>query len=155
MYELACRMLGDAGYSHYEISNYALPGYECRHNLKYWRDEKFIGVGLAAYSYFRDKRYGNSSAFEEYLSDNFIQYRREELIDDNSRATEFIMMHLRLSDGLSLADYEREFSCSFLDGRVPTLEKYRALGYLDIRDGKVFLTERGYYISNTIISELI
>ena len=155
MYELACRVLGEAGYSHYEISNYARPGYECRHNLKYWRDKKFIGAGLAAYSYFGDKRYGNSSSFDEYLSDNFIQYRREDLVDRDSYETEFIMMHLRLCDGLSLSEYARTFGRPFLDGRETAIEKYRSLGYLDIRDGRVFLTEKGFYISNSIISELI
>ena len=67
MYYLAADYLGKAGYSHYEISNYAKTGHECRHNLKYWHCDEYIGVGLSAYSFFDDKRYGNTSDRHAYL----------------------------------------------------------------------------------------
>ena len=155
MYDAACRILGNAGYSHYEISNYARPGFECKHNLKYWRDEMFIGVGLSAYSYYADERYGNSSKFSEYLSENFIQYRRGEKIDSASFEVEYIMMHLRLKEGFDVFEYARLFGKNFVLGREEVIDKYSLGGYLCIDNNRIFLTEKGYYISNSIISELI
>ena len=67
MYYLASEILASYGYTHYEISNYAKHGRECKHNLKYWRDEEYVGVGLAAHSYLGGVRYSNTESMEEYL----------------------------------------------------------------------------------------
>ncbi len=155
MYALASRILAEGGFSHYEISNYAIPGSECRHNLKYWRDEEYIGVGLAAYSYYGKKRYGNTSKLDEYISDCYTKYRYEEKITADDEAFEYVMMRLRLSEGFSLTDYRARFGTDFLDGRSDTVERYRSLGYLNVSLDRISLTERGFYISNTILSELL
>ena len=155
MYAHAARILGEQGFSHYEISNYARPGYECRHNLKYWRDEEYIGVGLAAYSYFGKKRYGNTSSLDEYISDDYVQYRYGECISDSDEAFEYVMMHFRLSEGFSLSDYRVRFGTDFLTGREALIERYRSLGYINISDDRIYLTESGFYISNTILSDLL
>ena len=155
MYALASKILGDGGFSHYEISNYARPGFECRHNLKYWRDEEYIGVGLAAYSYYGKKRFGNTSKLEEYISNSYVQYRYGEDISDTDEAFEYVMMRLRLSEGFSLSDYRTRFGADFTDGRAEKIERYRALGYIAITPDRLALTERGFYISNTILSDLL
>lgn len=155
MYSLASKILGEKGFLHYEISNYARPGYECRHNLKYWRDEEYIGVGLAAYSYYGKKRFGNTAKLDEYISNGYVEYRYGESITENDEAFEYVMMRLRLAEGFSLLDYRARFGVDFTKGREDLIERYRTLGYLDISDDRIRLTECGFYISNTILSDLL
>lgn len=155
MYALAAQMLGGAGFSHYEISNYAKSGNQCQHNLKYWRGYEYIGVGLAAHSYFGNIRYSNTSRFSEYLSSDFTKYRMEEPIDNEERAYEYVMLRLRLSEGFSLSEYQSFFGKSFLLGRENKLESFRIAGLISLTDDSIALTERGFYLSNTLLSELI
>ncbi len=155
MYYLACRRLSDAGYSHYEISNYALDGHKCRHNLKYWRDEEYIGVGLSAYSYFDGRRFGNSRDIMEYLRGNCAKYDSGEIISCSDEAYEYVMLGLRLSEGLSLSEYKKRFCIDFLDGREDLVDSLVKADYMKISDGRISLTERGFYVSNTILTELI
>ena len=155
MYSLASKILGEKGFLHYEISNYARPGLECRHNLKYWRDEEYIGVGLAAYSYYGKKRFGNTAKLDEYISAGYVEYRYGESITENDEAFEYVMMRLRLAEGFSLSDYRARFGVDFTKGREDLIERYRALGYLDTSEDRIRLTECGFYISNTILSDLL
>ena len=152
MYLLAAKKLGAAGYSHYEISNYAVEGFECRHNLKYWHAEEYIGVGLAAASYF-DLRYVNTKNFDEYLSGRGANYNREYEAPDCK--TEYIMLRLRLSEGISLSHYKERFGEDFIPPRRELIEKYKSFGYLEYDKDTLRLTEKGFYVSNYIISELI
>ena len=126
-----------------------------RHNLKYWRDEEYIGVGLAAYSYYGKKRYGNTARLDEYISNDYAKYRCTESISTEDEAFEYVMMRLRLKEGFSLSAYRSRFDRDFLDGRAELVERYRALGYLNISNGRISLTERGFYISNTILTDLL
>ena len=155
MYYYAGEFLHKKGYSHYEISNYAKAGRECRHNLKYWRDEEYIGVGPSAYSYFEGKRFGNTRDLREYIDGNCAKYDSEEIIDKVDEAYEFVMLGLRLAEGFSLDEYKRKFGIDFEAGREEILEKFAKEGYLTKEDGRLSLTERGFYVSNTIINELI
>ena len=153
MYYLAAEKLRNECYSHYEISNYALSGRECTHNLKYWRCEEYIGVGLAAYSYFNRERFGNSDDVEVYLSDNRTSYNRgDEPVDESY---EYVMLRLRLREGISLSDYLSRFGRSFLDGREEIIDRFASAGYISIDGGRLSLTERGFYVSNAILTELI
>ena len=155
MYSLACEMLSGAGFSHYEISNYARAGYECRHNLKYWQDCEYIGVGLSAHSYFGNIRYANTALLSEYLKEKFIKYRTEEKIDCESRAYEYAMLRLRLKDGFSLSEYQEQFGKSFLLGREKKLDGFLHAGLLSCSEDRIAFTEKGFYLSNTLLSELL
>ena len=155
MYYYAANFLRKHGYSHYEISNYAREGRECAHNLKYWRCEEYIGFGLSAYSYFDGKRYGNTNKLDEYLSGNYLEYDSVELTDLNSSAYEYVMLGLRLKEGISLSEYSARFGKSFLVGREEVVEKFIDSGYLKQDDDRLYLTDQGMYISNYILNELI
>ncbi len=155
MYYTAAKKLKDAGYSHYEVSNYAKDSLECRHNLKYWRDEEYIGLGLAAHSYFGKKRYANPVGFTEYFSPKRKEYRQIEKIDLEANAYEYAMMRLRLSEGFLLSDYEKRFGLSFLSGRETLIDKLIESGYATLISGRLSLTEEGFYVSNSILSELL
>lgn len=153
MYYLAAQKLSDAGYSHYEISNYALPGRECSHNLKYWHCDEYIGIGLSAYSYFEGKRFGNLNDKDVYLSDSCISYKRN--YDSVDESYEFVMLGLRLREGISLKEYESRFGISFLHGRKEIIDRLVAFGYISIEGDRLHLTEQGFYVSNAILTELI
>ncbi len=155
MYYLAVDMMKKSGYSHYEISNYAKPGYACKHNLKYWQDREYIGVGVAAYSYFDGERFGNSRDFEKYVSDFSACREYDEKIDRDANRYELAMLALRLSDGFSLGEYKARFGIDFLEGKENIVNKLSESKLLCIKNGRIFLTEKGFYVSNSILSELL
>ena len=155
MYYMAAEFLRESGYSHYEISNYAKKGFRCAHNLKYWNDEEYIGFGLAAHSYFGKKRYANPVEFSEYFSPEWKEYRQIDEICDKDNAYEYAMMHLRLADGFLLSDYERRFKKTFANDKRPFIEELIKNGYMQITDGRISLTEKGFYVSNSILSEIL
>ena len=150
MYELAYRRLTEAGYSHYEISNYARQDRASRHNLHYWRREEYIGVGVAAHSYFEGVRYSNPSSLDDYLKGD-----TKESETDTDAAFEYAMLALRLAEGFSLSEYEKSFSHSFFEGRKDRIDRYIALGYMTVSEGRLALTDRGMYVSNAILSDLL
>ena len=154
MYYLAHGKLTSHGYSHYEISNYAQDGHKSRHNLKYWRAEEYIGLGLSAYSYFEGRRYGNGRDMSSYL-DGCYMSEDDGAVDNEQAAYEYTMMHLRLSEGIFLSDYEHRFGQKFTDGREQKIEEYIRLGLMDISDGRLFLTHRGFYVSNHILVNIL
>ena len=161
MYYSATEILSASGYNHYEISNYALPGFECRHNLKYWGAEEYIGAGLSAYSYFNGRRYGNfgDKAMLSDLSDYVMGEREriayDENVTDDEKIKEYIMLRLRLSSGIVFEDYKSLFTQDFRAGREKNIQGLLKAG-LAISDEEHFaLTEKGFFVSNSIISELI
>ena len=155
MYYLAADILKGKGYSHYEISNYSLPGRECKHNLKYWRSQQYIGVGLSAYSYFDGKRFGNVDDPIEYSYKKCVEYDYIESIDFAKSQYEYVMLRLRLAEGFSLLEFKEKFRVDFLQGRENIISRLKSAGYLNIIDERISLTEKGFYISNSILNELI
>ncbi len=153
MYYTASERLGRAGYLHYEISNYAKPDKQSRHNLKYWRDEEYIGVGASAYSYYGGKRYGNTSDLDEYLGATTLVESTE--IAPEDMAYEYAMMRLRLREGFHLSDYKERFSKSFTSGKEALIERYLDLGLMSIKGDRISLTDKGFYVSSSILAELL
>ncbi len=154
MYELACSLLSQYGYNHYEISNYAKPEFESRHNKKYWNSKEFIGVGLSAYSYLDGKRFGNTKNLQKYLDGSGISEYCD-IIDPDAEKYEYAMLALRLSEGISLSEYKKLFSEDFLSGREEIISRLSLGGYVTINNGRLSLTEKGFYVSNYIITELL
>lgn len=153
MYYTAAERLAAAGYRHYEISNYAKDGHESKHNLKYWRAEEYIGLGVAAYSYFGGMRYGNARSLDAYLSaPSPVEC---EHLTDGDIAYEYAMMRLRLSEGISLSDYKKRFGMSFLSERESLIDKFSRHGLISQDGDRLSLTERGFYLSNTILAEIL
>ena len=154
MYSLAARILAEAGYSHYEISNYARVGYECRHNLKYWNNMEYIGVGVSAYSNFGNRRYGNSRDISEYISDYSLKYDVTES-DAETERYDYVMLGLRLKDGISLSEYKKRFSSDFIMENEEQINSFLSGGFMQISGDRLSLTERGFYVSNTILTALL
>jgi len=152
MYFSLTKALSDAGYEHYEISNYAKSGYRCNHNLKYWNDEEYIGLGLNSHSYFSGIRFFNTSDFSDYLLGKYKL--GEEIISQSEHELEFIMLSLRLKDGVSERRFRELFGKSFIEPRIDKLKSFARLDLLNFDTEGVYLTEKGLYLSNSIISEL-
>ena len=169
MYLLAEDALEREGYRHYEISNWARPGLESRHNLTYWRNGAYLGVGPGAHSYLGQWRFHNVASPREYVRrmasappegapswlsaeaiGGFPVVGGVERVDDAAEMAETMMMGLRLDDGVSEAAFEGRFDWRLDAAFGETLAELTALGLLDRRDGVVRLTARGRLLGNEV-----
>jgi oxygen-independent coproporphyrinogen-3 oxidase len=155
MYYECASKLARHGYEHYEISNYAKNSMRSCHNLKYWRDEEYIGLGLSAHSYYKGKRYYNPTAFSEYLDGKWEKYRKAENDFLGVDPFEYSMLALRLGDGIDLCEYKKRFGVSFAEGKEDMVKAYINAGFMMEKNGRLSFTDRGFYLSNSILSELI
>jgi oxygen-independent coproporphyrinogen-3 oxidase len=155
MYYSCSERLSGLGYEHYEISNYALDGRRSRHNMKYWRDEEYIGLGLSAHSYYKGKRYFNPESFSEYFDGLWAKYRRSENAFVGIDPFEYAMLRLRLKDGIDLSEYQNKFGTVFAEGKDALVTEYIKAGFMSLRNGRLSLTDKGFYLSNSILSELL
>jgi oxygen-independent coproporphyrinogen III oxidase len=150
--------LARAGLAHYEISNWARPGREARHNLKYWRREPTLGLGVSAHELWDGRRRANVSALAAYL-DAIRKGSRPTALDQpigaEAAAREKLMLGLRLSAGVPRSELESLVAGSE-DSRLP--EDYRAWheeGVLEERDGRVLFSERGFLLSNEVLCRFV
>lgn len=158
MYNLARRKLMGAGYEQYEISNFAKPGFICRHNMVYWTGLEYVGFGPGATSFLngaRFRRISNVDIYLEALRDrkNTIQF--VENLSTNRAATEAMVMGLRTSKGISRKGIENRYGIKITDLVGEALEKYREQGFLEVDDENIRLSDRAYFVSNSIFSDLI
>ena len=138
----------------YEISNYAIPGCESRHNMKYWDCDEYIGVGIAAASYIDGARYSNTDSFSQYMSGNYRSGEREILTEDD-KTGEFMMLGLRKTAGVSEAEFKRRFGCDISDKYGGLLGKFIGLGVMEYDGGFYRLTERGLDVANSVMCEFV
>ncbi len=153
MYERVVTRMKNAGYSHYEISNFAKEGRESRHNSKYWRLQEYLGLGLAAHSDFSGKRIENTRDMQKYLLGEWVENYIE--IDKSEREFEFIMLGLRTSIGISKSEFLVRFGIDFDEKYGEKLQKIDKMGYLSKNNDRVALNERGFEVSNTILAEIL
>ena len=156
-FQMLITKLKEAGYRHYEISNFALPGRESRHNSSYWNDTPYIGCGAAAHSYNGASRQWNIADIREYIKgieNNNPNFEIEELTEEE-RYNDTILTRLRTAKGLPLAWIKERFSEKLNNYMLRSAEKEIALGNLKEEDGHLSLTEKGIFISDAVIRELI
>ena len=150
-YDLILKTLREHGYKRYEISNFAKPGYESRHNLTYWRDEEYYGVGLGANGYLNGERYANSKSLYIYNK----EYKAEsEVITDEMAKEEFLLTNLRLEDGFLLPRYKDRFGIDFLEEHKEAISKLVKNGYAFIDENNFRLTDDGLMIIDSLILDL-
>ena len=142
----------NAGYEHYEISNFALPGYRSRHNSSYWEGKKYIGIGPSAHSYDGDSRQwniSNNTIYIDKINSGIIPSEKESLTSDQ-KLNEYIMTSLRTIEGLDLSKIDHEKS----DVIKKAAGKYFENGLLKIEDDRLFLTRSGKLFADGIASDL-
>ena len=154
MYFAGIEALEAHGVLQYEISNFAKPGYESRHNLKYWSCEEYLGFGPSAYSDFAGERFGNSRDVMAYIDGKEITAERERP-DREERIKEYLMLRLRLSKGVESVALRERFGISLEDICGKTVQRHLDFGLLQKTDTGYAFTREGFYVSNTLLSELL
>ena len=154
MYEATGRILKEQGYLHYEISNYAKPGRECRHNLGYWQRRDYLGFGLGASTLLNPVRYKNTEDLEAYLGGDFSKKEFFVLTKDN-QIEETMFLGLRVLEGVSKEKFREQFSCELRVVYRKELEKLEQEGLLEEEGDFVRLTSRGIDLSNPVLAEFL
>ena len=157
MYERAVITLNNAGYVRYEISNFSLPGYECRHNMNYWERGEYLGLGPGAWSFISGRRYANIADTLEYvqrLSSGRTIIDDQEIVGPRSSAREMVLLSLRTSQGLDLSRFEQEFGPDPLRRLERNAVPLRDAGLLRVKDGRLTLTDRGILLLDEALARL-
>ncbi|WP_418472564.1 radical SAM family heme chaperone HemW [Eubacterium sp.] len=154
MYELTQCFLHTKGYERYEISNYAKPGSECRHNCGYWTRKDYLGLGLGASSLVGHQRFQNTSDLKEYLEQEYHHIHTETL-DKKSEMEEFMFLGLRLMAGISRQQFEKTFQVTLDSVYGEVLRKLKSEQLIEEVAGYVRLTEYGIDVSNYVLSEFL
>lgn len=164
MYEAALPLLERAGFEHYEVSNWARPGHESRHNLTYWRNEAYLGCGAGAHSYVQTRRFWNVKPIEEYirrgsslakgLADGLME--GEEILDRDAQLGETAVLALRLRrEGLSFARFRNRFDVDPMARWQAELGELAQLGVLHVDEQRAALTDAGLLVSNAIATRFL
>jgi oxygen-independent coproporphyrinogen-3 oxidase len=154
MYDAASAIIREAGYEHYEISNYAKPGRRSRHNLHTWQAREYLGLGVAAHSYLNGERFGNSRDLSAFLRGEDITCERYALTP-RERADEAMMLGLRLREGIDEKAFFDRFGIDLWERYGERCAPYLKQGMLIRESGRVRLCERGWMVSNTILADLL
>ena len=181
MLKLTQRVLAKAGYERYEISNYAKPGYACRHNVGYWTRENYLGLGLGAASLIDNVRYSNTRELYEYIEIcrelTFLPpevFAPEEGMDAPERGwfgsnlhteaavvnrkaqmEEFMFLGLRMTEGISRNEFETNFGMPIEAAYVQVLPDLQAQKLIEKREGRVYLTDRGMDVANYVMAQFL
>ena len=153
LYTDTVETLAKAGYAQYEISNFARTGRESRHNLRYWLGRPYLGLGLAAHSYFEERRFAAGRDMASYLRGEWEAESEE--IPAEERLSEYVMLRMRLREGIDVADYARRFGRDFYRDFGEALAPYRRAGMLREADGHVSLTPSGMLLSNAVLVDML
>ena len=157
MYHHLLDILHAKKYKHYEISNCALSGFESRHNLNYWKAKPYYGFGCGAHSYFNKVRWGNTDDLQKYISGMKDKHASlssiqqvEETITRVKEKKEFMLLGLRILDGISEAEYALRFQSSIQNDFGAALESLKSTGYIDAQEGRFFIAKDKLNYANHI-----
>jgi len=153
MQRLCTRLLRDRGYERYEISNYARPGRECRHNLVYWQRGDYLGLGCAAHSLMDGERFSNPRSLDAYLCGT--RKLGVEKLTREDRIEEALMLSTRLTRGLDISAFDEEFHEDFLKRYEAPVARLTRWGLARAEVGRFYLTEKGLELQNAVLVELM
>lgn len=151
MYEWVVEYLVSQGYEHYEISNFALPGFRCLHNQLYWTDQPYLGLGCGASSYWEGKRWTNTASLQAYCDalekGQEPPLREKEILEGASKLGEKLILGLRLTQGIHDPEAEKTFE--------EEIRKFVEWGLLERRERSLRLTARGRLLANQVFSAFV
>lgn len=152
MYEYGKKLLEEKGFKRYEISNFAIPGYESKHNLNYWKRGEYIGFGVSASSFMQGKRFTNTFDLDEYMkciiSGFYPAVTSEEVSKDDAKF-EFVMLALRTSYGVNMQEYKKQFGTSLAEDFPNALTK--TAKYLQLDNDVLKIKDEYLYVQNSIL----
>ncbi len=168
-YEWTRSYLADAGYQQYELSNWALSGYECRHNLVYWRAEPYLGMGAGAHSFFAGQRFANVDAPNRYVElvtasynerqatggGTLQQIKGGETPDEALLRSDAMILGLRLIEGVSAAEFTARFGCAPDEAFGDAIDRHLHTGLLEWSGDRLRLTPRGQLLANEVFVDLL
>ncbi len=158
MWETAGGLLKAAGYERYEIANFARSGRECRHNLAYWLNQPYIGLGPAAHGYFEGVRYANHADLRRYIASSLageLPRAWEEPQTPERELSDTVIMGLRLVRGISRSAFLQRFGCSFEEVFGRELAFLKDEGLIAEDEDRIFLTERGRLLANSVLAYFV
>ncbi|MEN6444559.1 MAG: radical SAM family heme chaperone HemW [Candidatus Cloacimonas sp.] len=156
-YEFLCQHLKQAGYVQYEISNFALPGFESRHNLRYWKSDDYLALGVSAAGWIAPIRYQNYCDLNIYYQsvDSKITFQQKEELSPERIMQDYLMMGLRLRNGINLQEFKERFQVELTDLYDKQMTKLIKIGMLTLKNDCLALTSKALFVSNRVIGELI
>ncbi|NLO70283.1 MAG: radical SAM family heme chaperone HemW [Porphyromonadaceae bacterium] len=145
------------GFEQYEIANFAKNGYRSRHNSSYWKQQPYLGIGPAAHSYDGDSRQWNISSIRKYCKNiaNNEPYFEKEILSEQDKYNDFVMVSLRTMDGINLAALKRDFNEKYLEHCINSAKKYLENNKLHIKEDFLRLSPDGVMLSDRIIVDLM
>lgn len=161
MYMTMADYLKTKGYQQYEISNFSLPGRRCQHNLKYWHCEEYLGLGVAAHSYYDSRRVAYTSDLNKYLDEMSNPgsvpdiFSQDEHIDMKAAETEYIMLAMRLYEGVNPTKFAQIFNVDFHAKYLPAMQKYIDNGFIIRRGEGYAFSTKGMFVSSYILSDIL
>ena len=151
-YRVIDSLLTQRGYEHYEVSNWAQKGYESKHNLTYWNNETYYGIGLGASGYISNIRYKNTTNFNKYIS--FINEKEQEIVSKEDEKQYEIMLRLRTKFGINLDEFKAKYGVDLYESHKKVVDEYIDGGYLNLAGGILSPTFEGMMILDKIYLDL-
>ena len=158
MYHNIVRYLEEKNYIHYEISNFAKPGFQCKHNMIYWNNGAYIGLGAGSHSHFNKKRFNNVNEIEKYISlveNGKTPVENKIDVSDKDEISETMFLGLRLMEGVSVKKFIERFNVSPFRIYGKQIKKFSAQGLLEYDKANIRLTRRGIDLSNVVFREML
>ncbi len=157
LYEITLLELEKAGFKIYEVSNFAIPGYECIHNKAYWEHREYLGFGTSAHSFIEGKRWWNYSSLKRYITEvenNRHAIMNEELLTDEQLHNEYVMLAFR-SAGLNLKEYSTRFKTNWINKNYHYFEALKKKDFLELNNDTIKLTHKGYALCDEILKNIL
>ena len=155
IYYFTREMLGNAGYERYEISNFAIPGFACSHNIGYWKRENYLGLGLHASSMVSNERWKNTDDLKTYLQEPGKNHEEEHRLTTQEQMDEFMFLGLRLTKGITRTDFVNTFHRDIDLVYGPVLEDLYDKGMIEFAEDAIRLTQKGIDVSNQVLAEFL
>ncbi len=158
MYLFAIDLLQSCGFRQYEISNFARPGCQCRHNMIYWSNQPYLGIGTSAASFIDGVLYKNVAHIETYIGDienGRNAWREREKLTQHQLAGETAMLQLRLNRGIDVGQFSRQVGLDPLKFYADQISRYTAEGMMKCTSEHIQLTSRGRLVADRIISDFL
>ena len=155
MYELMIDKVAAAGYGQYEISNFAKPGFEARHNSKYWTLDPVFGFGVSAHSFDGEQRYANERDTSKYVTSIEDSGKAEVMRENIDAASEFLFLGLRLTMGVCLREYKARFGVDVTEKYADELDRLKDAGLIEFDVGSLRLTRNGMLFSNEVFAVFV
>jgi oxygen-independent coproporphyrinogen III oxidase len=146
------------GFEHYEISNWARPGFASRHNLKYWTGAPYWAFGVSAAGYDGESRWSNTRNIHDYLErveGGYSPVSSREALNDEDRQSEALFLHLRLKDGVDLQAHRRRFGVSVVERYRDELERLREAGLIELSNENLVISRKGKVLANEVFAAFV